>query len=1000
MTGNNRTGGPSSIPYPEESRRIAVLASEISGGGTDVERRLLFSELGNCISLCGGSTAESGNGMLFGFFGTGRSAELAPVRAVDCGLRIMKTIAMVNRSVTTSNGKPVFTGRTGIVWREASIDTGGARLPVNAEGVMSEAADLLSGAEPGMLVVSDEIRASCGGYCGWRKLDTGWEPVPGAGRVVSHPLLARVPLVGRKREMDHLSSALSSWRKWHCHPPVMVTGKPGTGKTRLIDEFLGSSAGPSVNVVRLSNRLWDQPPLGMWNPLMERGSFDPYGTVMSQVRKLSSRGELIISIEDLHWADDASKKLLEQIFQSLCDSGAFLILSSRSLPGGTLESRSEKLTVDGLQPEAVEELVGSILGRPSGGEGARFTEFLMESTAGNPLLVMELVLHVMENGAVGRNRSGHWFIREEPDNVIPLSAESLLQARLGALDTGERYALQVASALGAGFTMEEFQGVHSRLGGENHGIMLSRLMNTGFLRSSSGSSFSFTSSIMAETVYRTITPGNRRMIHRTAAGLLSGLARDRRTGTGAIAIARHWMESDSDESALPWLMEALSQCLDMGDAVRAESISRVLHERMGEESTELKLLDARLHLTMGRFRVAHESLEVIRDSLKGAKLAQALFLSAQATENLGLPLREAIDLYELSAQKAAAAGDHGMEAQALSSAGSLYLATGDRKGGLSAFSRALEHRDALDTPSLARLHGNMGILMHRTGSHDEALSHYSRTLELGRKCGSLSIEANALAFMGQVEINMGQRESGLQRYRDALAIHRKAGNRRGECITLGNLGGQLARFGEIQEAIETLRTAIEIAEETGHTRGIMSFHSNLGLALKSAGRLEEAEMHERKALEMIARSGDRRAMAVAHLNLSTVLSRMNRLGEAMEESRRALRYSCSVNALTTQARALGNLGWLMIRTDRSDMAVNFFREAHRRSYLAEDHSMLAACRTGEGRALLELGRMSEARECLKEATELGEAYGMDHETREDYEAFRASMEGTGDGQGS
>nr|HPJ29555.1 tetratricopeptide repeat protein [Candidatus Sabulitectum sp.] len=147
-------------------------------------------------------------------------------------------------------------------------------------------------------------------------------------------------------------------------------------------------------------------------------------------------------------------------------------------------------------------------------------------------------------------------------------------------------------------------------------------------------------------------------------------------------------------------------------------------------------------------------------------------------------------------------------------------------------------------------------------------------------------------------------------------------------------------------------------------------------------------------------SGDRRAMAVAHLNLSTVLSRMNRLGEAMEESRRALRYSCSVNALTTQARALGNLGWLMIRTDRSDMAVNFFREAHRRSYLAEDHSMLAACRTGEGRALLELGRMSEARECLKEATELGEAYGMDHETREDYEAFRASIEGTGDGQGS
>ena len=476
MTGNNRIG-PSRVPYPEESRRIAVLAAEISGGGTAGERRLLFSELGNCISLCGGNTVESGNGTLFGFFGTGRSAELAPLRAVNCGFRMMKTIAMVNRSISPSDGEPVFTGRAGIVWRKSSVDTGGERLPANAEAVMSEAADLMSEAEYGTVAVSDETKTSCGGSFGWKELTSGWEPVPGTGGMSSHPLLAGVPLVGRSREMEHLRSALSSYRKWHCHPPVLVTGKPGTGKTRLIEEFLGKRIGHSANVVRLTSRLWDQPPLGMWNPLMERGSFDPYGTVMAQVRRLSSSGELILCAEDLHWADDASRKLLEQIFQSLCDSGVFLILTSRSLPGGTLESRSEKLTVEGLEPKAVEELVRSVLGRPSAGEAGRFTGFLMESTAGNPLLVMELVLHVMENGAVGRNRSGEWFIREEPANVIPLSAESLLQARLGALDIPERYALQVASALGGGFTMEEFQGVHSRLGGENHGIMLSRLMN-------------------------------------------------------------------------------------------------------------------------------------------------------------------------------------------------------------------------------------------------------------------------------------------------------------------------------------------------------------------------------------------------------------------------------------------------------------------------------------------------------------------------------------------
>ncbi len=76
-------------------------------------------------------------------------------------------------------------------------------------------------------------------------------------------------------------------------------------------------------------------------------------------------------------------------------------------------------------------------------------------------------------------------------------------------------------------------------------------------------------------------------------------------------------------------------------------------------------------------------------------------------------------------------------AQALGSAGSLHLATGSRQSALEAFSRALEHRDSLDTPSLAKLHGNMGILMHRTGSNEEALKHYGKTLELGKKCGNM-----------------------------------------------------------------------------------------------------------------------------------------------------------------------------------------------------------------------------------------------------------------------
>ena len=974
---------------------------EINGNPSGKHWDLLRKELVSCIEVCGGDSIPADRNTMIGLFGTGRNGEQASRRAVDSGLRMMKTVGLVNRSISGESVNQHFSGRIGIISDTAPVDMYGTTEAGSTEISIAKSLKLAESAEPGTILVSEEAKVSCGEFCTWENTGSGsWIPGTKKDHLTVHPLLAGVPLLGRERETEHLTSALNSFRKWHGHLPVLVLGKPGTGKTRLIEDFLQRIESPDTKIVKLNNRLWDQPPLGMWHPLMEKGTFDPYSTVMAQVRQITAENELVICIEDLHWADEASLKLLEQLSQSLCDTGAFIILSSRSKLDGAMKTRVETVTVNGLDSNSVRELLESVLGRPAGSESERFTAFLMSRTAGNPLLVIELVLHYMESGAIGREMNGCWFIHREPEDIIPLSAESFLQARMSTLNPDDRFALQVASALGDTFDETLFTEIFSVLGYDEGGITLARLTNMGFLNSTGDSTFAFSNSILSGTVYRTIVRENRTLIHKTAAEILSGRQEAEPARAGAIALARHWIEAESDERAVPWLMSALSQCLDLGDVIRAETLSRELHRRIHGESEQLEFNDARLHLIMGKFQVAHDSVSRIIHTLQGPDLASAYFLKAQAAENLGLPLKQAVSLYEKAASAAESSGDMNIKAQALSAAGSVYLAMGNRGKGLDSFSKALEHKDSLDTPSLAKLHGNMGILMHRTGSHEEALIHYGRTLELGRKCGSLSIEANALAFMGQVEINMGRRESGLGKYREALAIHRKAGNKRGECTTLGNLGGQLARFGETESAIQMLEKAILIAEEIGHTRGIMSFHSNLGLAYKMSGNYEKAEEHIRTAMKMIAKSGDKRAMAVAHLNLCTVLSKMNRIGDAVEEAKRALRFACAVNALTTQSRAMGNLGWLMIKTDRLEMAVNFFKESYRRSFLAEDHSMLADSKVGQGRAYFELGMLEESNECFIEAEKLCEKYGIDYEAMEGFEDLKTMLEGRGYGSGS
>ncbi|MCP4646523.1 MAG: tetratricopeptide repeat protein, partial [bacterium] len=623
---------------------------------------------------------------------------------------------------------------------------------------------------------------------------------------------------------------------------------------------------------------------------MRKGTFDPYGTVMAEIRELRTEKNLILVIEDLHWADMASLKLLNQLSRSLCDAGVFLLVTSRVEPDGYLQRSAEELLLSGLDESAVLELLSAILGTAEGSEDKVFSDFLLETTGGNPLLLTELIVHSLETGIVGRNRNESWFLNRRFDQILSDNAESFLQARLTNLETDEKFILQIASVLGSGFEADLLNEICSRLGNKSSKIILSRLLNLGFLHSYEDGSFHFLNSLLAEAVYDSILDENRIIMHSLAAEVLTERLDPDDTKTGAITLSRHLIESETSENAIPWLFSALEQCLEAADINRAEIISTELHKRINDNSEHSSLLaysDMRLNMLMGKFQLVCNTADKIKAAFSGDKLAKIYAMLASAKENLGVPLRDVLKDYMLAIEKAEISGDKNTIANCLGAAGAVNVSLGRKNEALSDLNRALQYEDLLETKSLATLHGNMGILMQRTGSLADAFVHYRKTYELGKKCGDASIEANALAYMGQVEINMGDKDAGILKYREALAIHRKSGNIRGECIVLGNLGGTLARFGEAENAIEALERAIRIAKEIGHTRGIMAFHANIGLACKLDGQYRKAEKHLRDALIMIRKTGDKRALAVCHLNLSGVLAKVMQTQEAIDEARRA-----------------------------------------------------------------------------------------------------------------
>ena len=986
---------------PGEKRRVAVLSMDVGGverlsaipygDSTNRIMALITEELCACIATFGGQYTIPHSNVIVGTFGASNTNEHSCRRAVDCCFRMLKSLDMIGKSLNSENtaSKINLSASAGIAWGLASVTPDSEKRLFIHGKCMDLSNQLREIAPENTILASDKVMKACRDFFLWQEFESReqtWIPLKKRDLKLNHPLLHNISLIGREREMARLVAAFNSYLKWFNHPAIYVSGKPGSGKTSFVESFLSGIQQDDARVIRLNNRLWDQPPLGTWLPLMEKGTFDPYGTIMTEIRRLRLDGNLILVIEDLHWADAASLNLLDQLSRTFTEAGIFLIVSSRNKPEGHLLQSSERFVIEGLEKSSVNKMLKSVLGTAEGIEDHRFVDFLMESTGGNPLLLTELIVHAVETGIIARNRNGEWFLDKKLQHVVSDTAESFLIARMSGLNSAERFALQVASVLGSGFDESLFCSVFSSLDMKLPRLLLSRLINMGFIIAKEDDSYHFLNSLMAESVYNTILKENRAFIHQKAAEILSEALNPQEEKTLSITLSRHWIESDSGEEAVPFLLNALEYCLEAADANRAETLAAEIQRRISKKSCYSQKADyfhMQLYLLMGKFQLALDAAETLQTSFSGRELALIYSTIAQAKENMGRPLKEVLSDYLSAARTAEAAGDKNVAANNYSSAGAVCVSLGKIEKALSVLNKALKYENSLEKIPLAKLHGNMGILMQRTGSLKEALNHYSKTYHLAKECVNSTIEANALAYMGQIEINMGKKDDGFSKYREALAIHRKSGNKRGECIILGNLGGALARFGEAENAINALKRAIRLGEEIGHTRGVMTFHSNIGLAYKLDGQYDKAEQHIREAMEMIKETGDKRALAVSNLNLSGVLSKKWKIQDAITAARRSLRFACTVNALTTQARTLGTLGSLMLKTDRVQMAFNFFIEARKRCSAAEDHSSLVGHAIGESTCLFELGQHEKAMKKYAEVKKLKEAFGMDIEGEND-----------------
>ncbi len=384
-------------------------------------------------------------------------------------------------------------------------------------------------------------------------------------------------LVGRETEIAAVARTLDSAMSG---APVhrLIAGEAGVGKSRLVHEaaamasargirvLVGGCAdigdggvpyGPIVEALRALVReaepdLLDLvigtsrlelarlvPSLGaaaMTEPAAVTESFQArlLDAVLGVFQRLSEVGPVVFVVEDLHWADPATRETLAFLIRQLRTDRVVLLMTFRGdelhrrhplLPWlAELErsGRVERSNLDRLDEAQTAELLTAILGEPPADD---LVVRIHQRSDGNPFFVEEL-LGAGEDGAFGR---------------LPPTLREVLLARIVALPEPAQAVVGVAAVAGRRVDHDVLERVATMDDGDFNDALRtavsSQILVTGSVADDEASDYSFRHALLQEAAYDDLLPGERQRLHRAFAEVLA----ERTPGTGAIA-AGHWAE--------------------------------------------------------------------------------------------------------------------------------------------------------------------------------------------------------------------------------------------------------------------------------------------------------------------------------------------------------------------------------------------------------------------------------------------------------------------------
>ena len=500
---------------PQEVRKIVtvvfcdVTGSTAMGERLDPEsvRRVMsryFTEMRAALERHGGTVEKFIGDAVMAVFGVPAIHEDDALRAVRAAAEMRDAFGVFNKELERDYGVSLA-ARIGVnTGNVVAGDHGDTLITGDAVNV---AARLEQAAQPGTVLIGEETLRLV-------RDAVIVEPVPPLeAKGKTEPLAAfrlmqvaagvagiarrlDSPMVGRERELARLRQTFESAIADRSCQLFTILGTAGVGKSRLVEEFLGSVGEATVlrgrclpygegitffpvgEVLKEGAGLddFDAPDeierkicavLGTDGPACSTlaqlfGAADrdssveeTFWAVRSFLEAVAETAPLAVVFDDIHWGEPTFLDLIEHItgwareapILVLCVARPELLDERAGWGRGALDATT--ISLEPLSDDECGDLIGNMLGRATLPDEARVR--ILAAAEGTPLFVEEMLSMLIDDGSLARD--GDRWVATGPlvDLRVPPTIQALLAARLEQLTGDERAAIQRAAVCGKQF---------------------------------------------------------------------------------------------------------------------------------------------------------------------------------------------------------------------------------------------------------------------------------------------------------------------------------------------------------------------------------------------------------------------------------------------------------------------------------------------------------------------------------------------------------------------